>query len=279
MTHDTTPAAQLLDAINRWRNDNPATPHDSSTATTAAGNPTNTAAGNPTKTAAGNTLQGFTAALVDMDGTLYASMGNHARSWYRLMTEQGIECTPQEFYLYEGMTGAQTIARLWERDGRPAPSADDIARLYHTKTQYFNQLPQPTVMPGAQAVMQRLHELGLTTVLVTGSGQGSVLERLDDDYPGIFPPGRRITARDVTRGKPHPQPYLRAMEQAGSTPASSLVIENAPIGVRSGRASGAFTIGVNTGPLRAGTLSEEGAHVEFPDMCTLLAALAALDRV
>ena len=40
------------------------------------------------------------AALIDMDGTLYDSMPNHTKAWYRLMTEAGVACTPEEFYLY-----------------------------------------------------------------------------------------------------------------------------------------------------------------------------------
>ena len=53
------------------------------------------------------------AALIDMDGTLYDSMPNHTAAWYRMMSEQGIECQRDEFYLYEGATGAATINKLF----------------------------------------------------------------------------------------------------------------------------------------------------------------------
>ena len=60
------------------------------------------------------------AALIDMDGTLYDSMKNHTAAWHRLITEAGIPCTREEFYLYEGRTGASTINylinRAWGRD-------------------------------------------------------------------------------------------------------------------------------------------------------------------
>lgn len=213
----------------------------------------------------------FRAALIDMDGTLYDSMRNHAASWYRLMTGQGIECTPDEFYLYEGMTGAQTIRRLWERDGRPAPAEELIAELYHRKTVYFNELPLAPVMPGARAMTGCLAANDIVTVLVTGSGQPSVLSRLDNDYPGIFPDGRRVTARNVTHGKPSPEPYLKGMELAGVKPCESIVIENAPIGVQSGVASGAFTIAVTTGPVPAESLREAGADLVYQSMPALAA--------
>ncbi|MDE6866981.1 MAG: beta-phosphoglucomutase, partial [Muribaculaceae bacterium] len=55
------------------------------------------------------------AALIDMDGVLYDSMKLHTLAWYRMMTELGIPCERDEFYLYEGMTGKATINRLFQR--------------------------------------------------------------------------------------------------------------------------------------------------------------------
>lgn len=209
------------------------------------------------------------AALIDMDGTLYNSMPNHVASWHRLMTEQGIPCTPDEFYLYEGMTGSMTISRLWQRAFGFTPDPDFIADLYHRKTLYFNDLPRAEIMPGAPRFLDTLLAAGITPVLVTGSGQPSVLQRLDQDFPGVFPASRRVTARNVTHGKPHPEPYLLAMQLAGVTPAESIVIENAPIGVTAGHASGAFTIGLTTGPVPRETLRQAGANLVLPSMHSL----------
>ena len=63
------------------------------------------------------------AALIDMDGVLYDSMRNHTTAWYRMATEMGIGCCRDEFYLYEGMTGAATIDILFNRATatRPLP--------------------------------------------------------------------------------------------------------------------------------------------------------------
>ena len=63
----------------------------------------------------GNTHFNPKAALIDMDGTLLDSMKWHTLAWHRLATELGIESTRDEFYLYEGMTGASTINKLFQR--------------------------------------------------------------------------------------------------------------------------------------------------------------------
>ncbi|MCM1449721.1 MAG: HAD hydrolase-like protein [Clostridiales bacterium] len=209
------------------------------------------------------------AALIDMDGTLYNSMPNHTASWYRLATEMGIDCTRDEFYLYEGMTGAQTIKRLWQRQFGNVPDDVTIKELYHKKTLYFNELPLASVMPGAPALIAHLIAADVTTVLVTGSGQPSVLDRLDVEFKGAFPSHHRVTARNVTNGKPHPEPYLKGMHLAGVNPWEAIAIENAPIGVKSAADSGAFTIALTTGPVPEDTLAAAGADIIFPSMQSL----------
>ena len=80
------------------------------------------------------------AALIDMDGTLYDSMPLHARAWHRLMTEQGIDCTLEEFYMYEGRTGVSTINLLFQRAFGRELSEEEALELYRMKTVYFNEL-------------------------------------------------------------------------------------------------------------------------------------------
>ncbi|MDE5744717.1 MAG: HAD-IA family hydrolase [Paramuribaculum sp.] len=209
------------------------------------------------------------AALIDMDGTLYDSMPRHAQAWMRMVGEIGIDATAEEFFMYEGRTGASTINILFNRAfGRDA-TKDEIKELYHRKTIYFSELPDVSSMPGAQKLLAYLQDIDMKRVLVTGSGQSSLINRLEEDFPGAFPVDMRITARDVVHGKPAPEPYLAAMRKAGVTPQQSIVIENAPLGVEAGDAAGAFTIGVTTGPVPREMMEGAGAAIVFPDMPAL----------
>lgn len=58
-----------------------------------------------------------------------------------------------------------------------------------------------------------------------------------------------VTAFDVKYGKPHPEPYLMALQKGGLAPNEAIVVENAPMGVQAGAAAGIFTVAVNTGPI------------------------------
>lgn len=118
--------------------------------------------------------------------------------------------------------------------------------------------------------------MGINRVLVTGSGQSSLISRLDTDFPGAFAESMRITAHNVNHGKPHPEPFIKAMQLARVSPSQALAIDNAPLGVESGHRAGAFTIGVVTGPLEAKTLEDAGADIVFPSMQKLADSLPLL---
>ena len=86
--------------------------------------------------------------LVDMDGTLYDSMPNHANAWHSMIGELGIDVPVEEFFLYEGATGAATVNKIFQREYGREASAEEVEKLYHRKTEIFRTLPLPAVMPG-----------------------------------------------------------------------------------------------------------------------------------
>ncbi|MBD5371271.1 MAG: HAD-IA family hydrolase [Bacteroides sp.] len=215
-------------------------------------------------------------ALIDMDGVLYDSMKYHTLAWRQMMAEEGVECSREEFYLYEGMTGKETIDLIFRRERGHGVSDGEAARMYARKADIFIGMGRKDVMPGAQRMVRTLQERGVGRVLVTGSAQNSLISRLDADYPGAFAPGMRVTALDVSRGKPHPEPYLRGLELAGVRPEEAFVIENAPLGVRAAKGAGLFTVAVTTGPIPRRAFEDEGADMIFDSMEQFADALPGL---
>jgi beta-phosphoglucomutase-like phosphatase (HAD superfamily) len=82
-----------------------------------------------------------------------------------------------------------------------------------------------------------------------------------------------ITAFDVVKGKPDPEPYLKAWERSGLSKEQCVVIENAPLGVKSGKAAGLTVYAVNTGVLYKEDLKLAGADMVFDTMQQLLVYL------
>ena len=216
------------------------------------------------------------AVLFDMDGVLFDSMPNHARSWAEVCTAFGLEMSEQEAYMHEGRTGLATInilaRRHWHRDA----TDDEVRQIYAEKCRLFNTCPEAPKMPGAEALLSQVKAAGLTIVVVTGSGQRSLLDRLQHSYPGFFRPELVVSSNDVVRGKPDPEPYLRGLQKAGVQPWEAVVVENAPLGVRAAVAARIFTVAVNTGPLPESALLGEGANMLFPSMRAFSDGFASL---
>lgn len=207
------------------------------------------------------------AILFDMDGVLYDSMKWHAKSWKATMDEFDINSVADEFYLYEGQVGRNTINDLIRREkGRDATAAEK-EKIYRRKTELFSEYNDGSLIPFALDFVKKIVSGGLTPVIVTGSGQPTLINKLDDNFHGLFTRERMVTAFDVHFGKPHPEPYLMGLEKAGGLkPNQAIVIENAPLGVEAAVAAGIFTIAINTGPLADEVLVNAGANIVLPSM-------------
>ena len=217
------------------------------------------------------------AVLFDMDGVLYDSMPNHAVAWQQSMATFGIAMTAHDAYATEGARGVDTIRQMvLQQQGRELTEAEAQV-MYDEKTRLFHLMPEPRIMPGIARLMGLMHADGLTIGVVTGSGQRPLIARLLRDFGCYLDEHHIVTAYDVKRGKPNPDPYLMGLQKAGGlNPWEALVVENAPLGVQAGVAARIFTIAVNTGPLPDEALTSQGADLIFPDMDALAEAWPSL---
>ena len=202
-------------------------------------------------------LRNKSAILFDMDGVLYDSMPNHSKAWSLAMEKYGMHMSQHDVYLNEGATGHDTIVNVSIRDRGCEASDSEIDEIYGYKAQLFRTMPEARVMPGAQEVFRKAAAAGLKILIVTGSGQKNLIERVQRDYNGYITRDRMVTAFEVTRGKPFPDPYLKGLEIAGVPASQAVVVENAPLGIRASVAAGIDTIAVNTGPLEDDILLAE----------------------
>ena len=202
-------------------------------------------------------LHNKSAILFDMDGVLYDSMPNHSKAWSQAMEQFGMHMTPHDVYLNEGATGHDTVVRISLRDRGYEASEQEINDIYGYKAALFRSMPEARVMPGSQEVFRKAKALGLKILIVTGSGQKNLIERVQRDYEGYITRDRMVTAFEVKRGKPYPDPYLKGLQIAGVPAAEAVVVENAPLGIRAAVAAGIDTIAVNTGPLEGEILLAE----------------------
>lgn len=210
--------------------------------------------------------------LFDMDGVLYNSMPNHAVAWQESMSQFGLHFTAADAYATEGARGVDTIRKYVREQQGKEISADEAQRMYDVKTSIFHNMPAAKIFPGVMDIMQKIKSAGMTIGVVTGSGQRPLIKRLLDDFKGFLTEDHIVTAYDVERGKPNPDPYLMGLRKTGDNqPWQGIVVENAPLGVRAGSAAGCFTIGINSGPLPDSALADNGADIVLQRMTDLCA--------
>ena len=140
------------------------------------------------------------AVLFDMDGVLFNSMPYHSEAWHQVMKTHGLDLSREEAYMHEGRTGAATINIVFQRElGREA-TQEEIESIYQEKSVLFNSYAEAERMPGAWELLQKVKGEGLTPMVVTGSGQLSLLERWEHNFPGMFHKELMVTAFDVKYG-------------------------------------------------------------------------------
>ncbi|MFE1073676.1 HAD family hydrolase [Streptomyces sp. NPDC058783] len=176
------------------------------------------------------------ALLFDNDGTLVSSLDSVRRCWTRWAVEYGI--TAEQFGRVElhGRPAAEITADLLPT----ARVAEAVARIEQLEVE---DVPGGGVrlLPGTREFLDALP--ADRWAVVTSATRRLAEARLD--AVGILPKSL-VAADDITRGKPDPEPYLLGARALGVDPAACVVFEDAPAGLRAGRAAGMRTVALAT---------------------------------
>lgn len=175
----------------------------------------------------------FAAVIFDMDGTLIDSIAVVVRSWVRWAEEHGVD--PRDLQGFHGVPAAAIVAELLPGD-RHETALRRITELELADTEGI------CVLPGAAEALAALAPDHCA--IATSCTAPLAAVRIEATSLGV--PRVVVTADDVERGKPHPDPFLLAARLLGADPARCLVVEDAPGGLEAARAAGCATLAVTT---------------------------------
>ncbi|GAA4087085.1 HAD-IA family hydrolase [Streptomyces sp. NPDC058961] len=175
------------------------------------------------------------ALLFDNDGTLVSSMASVTRCWTRWAQEYGI--TAEDFARVElhGRPAVEIVADLLPADAVPGA----LARIEELEVE--DVAGGVVLLPGTAALLASLPADRWAVVTSATARLGAA--RLHE--AGIEPK-LLVSADDITRGKPDPEPFLLAAARLGVDPARCVVFEDAPAGLAAGRAAGMTTVALTT---------------------------------
>lgn len=175
------------------------------------------------------------AVLFDLDGVLVDSLQVVERSWRRWAADQHLDADAVLAQIH-GRRAAELV-RMFAPDLDPV---QEVARLTGYETEDGGG--GLTAIPGAPACVDVARQ-GRWAVVTSG---GRDLATLRLKAVGLPVPEVLVTGDDVERGKPDPQPYLRAAEVLGVPPARCVVVEDAPAGIQAGKQAGMTVLAVAT---------------------------------
>lgn len=172
------------------------------------------------------------ALLLDMDGVLVDSTGTVEEHWSQWVKRRGLD-REQVLRLAHGSPTSEVVARF--------VSADEIAAETAWVEDLALRVDEERALPGALAALaQRL----LPVAVVTSATRAVAQVRLR--RAGLPVPVVLISADDVRRGKPDPEPYRRAADLLRVPILRCVGIEDTPAGLASLRAAGAASLAVST---------------------------------
>ena len=176
------------------------------------------------------------AVCFDLDGVLTDTMPLHAKAWQEAAARFGLRVDRQVIYAREGEPGLVTARDLLAH--REAVTKRAIAELLAWKERSFKPLAvQVTCHPRVVSLIERLSAREVSLALVTGTSRAEVNRFLPMALQARF--DAIVTGDRVRHGKPHPEPYRTAFRRLHVSAERTLVVENAPYGIRSARRAGA----------------------------------------
>jgi mannitol-1-/sugar-/sorbitol-6-phosphatase len=206
------------------------------------------------------------ALLLDMDGVLVDSTPAVARVWTRWALKHNLDPN-RVVKLAHGRTSLTSIREL-------LPHADAAVHLEENRWMERGEIEEITdvvALPGARQLLATVASSQLAVVTSSTRPLAEVRLRATNLWPHII---HLVTASEVQRGKPDPEPYLKGAATLHLDPQFCLVIEDAPFGIRSGKAAGCRVLGVRT-TMDDAVLLDAGADWLVNDCSSLRVSRAA----
>jgi HAD superfamily hydrolase (TIGR01509 family) len=212
------------------------------------------------------------ALLLDLDGTMLDTDRLHFAVFAEIMAPFGV--TMDEAYYRAHIHGRRNVDYFAEA----IPDHPDPQRLSDEKEAAFRRiLPRPyPAMPGVAAMLDRAEAEGWGLAVVTNAPPENAEAMLGaiglrDRFEIV------IHGESCPEGKPHPAPYLAALDRLGVTAREALAFEDSPSGLAAAVAARIPTVGV-TSTLAGADLLALGATAAIADF-TDPALVPLLDRL
>jgi beta-phosphoglucomutase len=184
-------------------------------------------------------LSQYKAILFDFDGVLGKTMEDNYTAWAHSFVPYGVKIKREEYFLLEGAPPKKVAEIFLKKNHLGLESVGDIVRF---KENYYLENRSFSLYDGVQELIENLKTNGLQLALVTGASYQRLMGTDITSFLNQF--DVLITGDQVSQGKPNPEPYLLGAKKLNVTASECLVIENAPMGIKSAKEAGMYCVAI-----------------------------------
>jgi glycerol 3-phosphatase-1 len=194
--------------------------------------------GNPPHFSAPVSTHHFDGLLFDFDGTIIDSTSAIVKHWHAVSADLGVD--PNVILATSHGRRSIDVLQLY----------DPTKANWEYVSEIEGRIPRTwgadaTETPGARKVLETMEAQQVPWAVVTSGTRALISGWLD--VMKLREPKTMVVAEDVENGKPDPTCYLRGAQLLGmKAGAQVLVIEDAPSGVKAGKAAGFKVLGLST---------------------------------
>ncbi|MGX8712763.1 MAG: HAD family hydrolase [bacterium] len=205
--------------------------------------------------------------ILDFDGTLADTQPLIIRSLQGTIAELGLPArTDAECASIIGLPLKECFVQLTRVDD---PLAERCCEVYRRLFDKYNHPGTVTLFPHVEETLHELYRRGFR-LAVCSSRARATLEAFVRQFGLEELMAAVVSADDVRRGKPFPDPAIKVLELTGSLPEEALMVGDASYDILMGRAAGCLTCGVTYGNQSATQLREAGADWLINDFMAIL---------
>ena len=178
------------------------------------------------------------AALFDLDGVVFDTEPQYTVFWGQICREYHPDIPDLE-YKIKGQTLTQIYDRFFS-------GQDEEQKVITQRLNEFESNMKFNYVEGFEEFIHSLRQKGLKTAVVTSSNREKMesVYRQRPEFKSLF--DAILTSEDFEESKPSPDCYLKGAARFGVKPEDCVVFEDSFNGLKSGRASGAYVVGLAT---------------------------------
>ncbi|MBC2165184.1 beta-phosphoglucomutase [Listeria booriae] len=171
--------------------------------------------------------------IFDLDGVITDTAEFHYLAWKKLADKFGIEIDRDFNETLKGVSRTDSLEHILAYGGRSADfDAKEKAEMAEWKNDVYKEMIeaiQPSdILPGIESFLKELKEAGIRTAIASASKNAEMILRLlgiRDQFDYV------VDAAKITKSKPDPEVFLKALELLGLSADVCIGVEDAASGV------------------------------------------------